>query len=88
MRQAIHKMTGLPARRLGLAGRGVLREGAIADVTVFDPATIIDHATFADPHQFAAGVKHVFVGGTAVLHDGEVTEARPGEVLRNNRAAK
>lgn len=81
-REAIHKMTGLPARRLALPDRGVLQEGAIADVTVFDPATLIDHATFADPHQFASGVKHVFVAGEAVLHEGDVTGARPGHVLR------
>ncbi len=84
MREAIHKMTGLPARRLALADRGVLQEGAIADVTVFDPATIIDHATFADPHQFASGVQHVFVAGEAVLRDGAVTGARPGRVLRKS----
>lgn len=84
MREAIHKMTGLPARRLALADRGVLQEGAIADVTVFDPTTIIDHATFADPHQFASGVQHVFVAGEAVLRDGSVTGARPGRVLRKS----
>ena len=80
--QAVHKMTRLPAERLGLDDRGVLREGAVADVTVFDPATIQDHATFEAPHQYATGVQHVFVGGTAVLLDGERTDARPGQVLR------
>lgn len=82
MREAIHKMTSFPARRLGLPDRGVLAQGTVADVTVFDPATITDHATFADPHQFATGVKHVFVSGEAVLRDGEATGGRPGQVLR------
>lgn len=82
LREAIHKMTGLPARRLGLNDRGVLREGAIADLAVFDPATVIDHATFANPHQFATGVRHVVVAGQAALRDGTVTGARPGRVLR------
>jgi dihydroorotase/N-acyl-D-amino-acid deacylase len=82
MPEAIHKMTGFPARRLRLANRGTLEEGAVADVAVFNPDTITDHATFADPHQFASGVEHVFVSGEAVLRDGEVTGARPGRVLR------
>jgi len=87
MRAAIHKMTGLPARRLNLQSRGTLREGAIADIAVFDAETIADHATFADPHQFATGVVHVFVAGQAVLLDGEITGARPGRVLRASEAA-
>jgi dihydroorotase/N-acyl-D-amino-acid deacylase len=86
--EAIHKMTELPARRLGLERRGVLREGAIADIAVLDPTTIIDHATFAQPHQFATGVEHVFVAGEPVLRDAEVTGARPGRVLRAHRTTK
>lgn len=82
MPEAIHKMTGFPARRLRLANRGTLEEGAVADVAVFNPDTITAHATFADPHQFASGVEHVFVSGEAVLRNGEVTGARPGRALR------
>lgn len=79
---AIHKMTGLPATRLGLTDRGFLRPGYHADLVIFDPATVQDHATFAQPHQYATGVRHVFVNGTQVLRDGEPTGARPGAVLR------
>ncbi len=80
--EAVRKMTSLPAERLGLAGRGVLRVGAFADIAVLDPATIQDHATFARPHQYATGVRYVFVNGTTVLRDGKPTGARPGRVLR------
>jgi dihydroorotase/N-acyl-D-amino-acid deacylase len=82
LQTAIHKMTGFPAQRLGLAKRGVLREDAIADIAVFDPVAITDQATFAEPHQFATGVLYVLVAGEAVLYEGEVTGARPGRVLR------
>ena len=81
LEKAIHKMTSLPAARLGLEDRGILRPGAIADVVVFDPTAITDLATFAQPHQYATGVEHVFVAGEAVLLDGEVTGARPGHAL-------
>ena len=69
--EAVRKMTSLPAQRFGLADRGVLREGAFADLAVFDPDAITDTATFAEPHQYAEGVVHVFVNGQAVLLDGE-----------------
>ena len=82
LEEAVRKMTSLPAARLGLDGRGVLQEGALADVVVFDPDAITDHATFASPHQYATGVRHVFVAGEAVLLDGDVTGARPGRALR------
>ncbi len=81
--EAIRKMTSLPARRLGLDDRGVLRPGAVADVVVFDPAAVADHATFASPHQYATGVRHLFVAGQAVLRDGTPTGARPGRALRH-----
>lgn len=81
--EAIRKMTSLPAQRLGLSARGVLRVGAFADLAVLDPATIIDHATFAEPHQYATGVRHVFVNGQAVLLAGAITGARPGRTLRS-----
>ena len=80
---AIHKITRLPADRIGLSDRGRIEVGAIADVAVLDPATVIDRATFADPHQYAEGVEHVLVAGEAVLLDGEMTGARPGRVLRS-----
>lgn len=79
---AIHKMSRLPADRLGMTERGRIAEGAIADVAVLDPATVIDVATFDNPHQYAKGMHHVFVSGEAVMLDGEMTGARPGRVLR------
>jgi dihydroorotase/N-acyl-D-amino-acid deacylase len=80
---AIHKMTRLPADRIGLSDRGRITVGAIADIAVLDPERIIDKATFEDPHQYAEGVHDVFVSGEAVLLDGEMTGARPGKVLRS-----
>jgi N-acyl-D-amino-acid deacylase len=82
LEEAIRKLSGLPAENLGLDRRGRLRAGFFADVVVFDPAVIQDHATFAEPHQLATGVQHVFVNGEAVLTDGEHTDARPGRVVR------
>lgn len=79
---AIYKMTRMPADRIGLSDRGRIEVGAIADITIFDPATIIDRATFENPHQYAEGVHYLWVAGEAVLQDGEMTEARPGRVLR------
>ena len=81
MSDAIHRLSGLPASNLGLDHRGFLKEGMFADVVVFDPATITDHATFDRPHQYATGVKHVFVNGVQVIKDGEHTGAKPGRAL-------
>lgn len=78
---AIHKLAGLPAANLGLADRGLLKPEFFADVVVFDPAKIQDHATFAEPHQYATGMSHVFVNGTQVLSDGEHTGAKPGQAV-------
>lgn len=78
---AVYRLSGLPARNLRLADRGRLAPGYFADVVVFDPATIADHATFAEPHQYATGVKHVFVNGVQVLRDGEHTGAKPGRAV-------
>lgn len=80
--EAIRRLAALPADTLKLDRRGRLREGFFADVVVFDPDTIQDHATFAQPHQYATGVRHVFVNGTAVLRDGKHTGATPGQVVR------
>jgi len=80
---AIHKITRLPADRIGLADRGRIEIGAIADIAVLDPATVIDKATFENPHQYAGGAHHVFVAGEAVLLRGEMTGARPGSILKS-----
>ena len=81
LEDAIRRMTGFPAANLKLDRRGLLRVGNFADVTVFDPLTIRDHATYEDPHRYATGVSHVLVNGTPVLRDGEHTGARPGRVV-------
>ncbi len=78
---AVHKMSGMPARRLQLAGRGVLAVGAYADVVVFDPDTVLDRATFVDPYRYPSGIRHVFVNGVSVIKDAEHTGALPGRVL-------
>jgi N-acyl-D-aspartate/D-glutamate deacylase len=78
---AVHKMTGLPARRLRLADRGVLRPGARADVVVFDPAHIGDPATYEEPHRYAVGIDWVLVNGRVVIERGAHTGALPGRVL-------
>lgn len=83
--EAIRKMTSLPAHRLGLDDRGILQEGAYADLVVLNPATVIDHATFEAPHQYATGVEHVIVNGQLALRDGEPTGTRPGRVLRHEK---
>ncbi|MDZ7643461.1 MAG: D-aminoacylase [Woeseiaceae bacterium] len=80
--EAIRRMTSLPAYNTGLRGRGLLASDYFADVVVFNPDTIIDHATFENPHQYATGVEHVFVNGVQVLQDGEHTGATPGRVVR------
>ena len=82
LEDAVRKLTWLPARTLKLRGRGLVMEGAFADLVVFDPATVADHATFEDPHQLATGFDHVLVNGTPVLVDGEHTGATPGRVVR------
>jgi N-acyl-D-amino-acid deacylase len=79
--EAIRRLSALPATNLGLDHRGFLKEGMFADVVVFDPATIADHATFEKPQQYATGVKHVFVNGAQVIKDGEHTGAKPGRAL-------
>jgi len=83
LQTAIHKGTRLPADRIGLIDRGRIEVGAVADVTVLDPATVIDTATFENPHRYAEGVHHVLVAGEAVLLNGDMTGARPGRVLRS-----
>jgi N-acyl-D-aspartate/D-glutamate deacylase len=84
LEEGVHRMTGMSARRFGLADRGELRAGAFADVVVFDPARIADVATYADPHHPPAGIAHVLVNGTPVVRDGAHTGARPGRALRKH----
>jgi N-acyl-D-amino-acid deacylase len=82
---AVHKMTGLPASRFGLTGRGTVAKGAYADLAVFDPETVIDRATFAEPTLPAAGIAHVFVNGRPVWSDGKSSGERPGRALRRQK---
>ncbi|HEY6853809.1 MAG TPA: D-aminoacylase [Gemmatimonadales bacterium] len=79
---AVRKMTSLPAQRVGLKERGLLKPGFFADITVFDPDSVADRATFENPHQPSAGVRYVLVNGTLVLDHGKLTAARPGRGLR------
>jgi len=82
LEDAVRKMTSLPAQKLGLRDRGLLRPGAFADITVFDPGKVIDRATFDAPHQFSEGVVEVFVNGTLVVDQGKITGRLPGRILR------
>lgn len=79
---AIRSMTSLPAAVFGMKDRGVIREGAAADIAVFDPARVRDRATYTDPHQMAEGMDYVLVNGVPVISEGRFTDARPGKVLR------
>jgi N-acyl-D-aspartate/D-glutamate deacylase len=82
LEEAVRKLTSLPARNLRLVDRGVLVPGSFADIVVFDPDRIQDHATYDDPHRYATGMHHVAVNGTLVLRGGEHTDALPGRVVR------
>jgi dihydroorotase/N-acyl-D-amino-acid deacylase len=82
LEEAIRKMTSRPATRVGLQDRGILRVGMKADVTVFDPATVRDVSTFADPNHYSVGITHVLVNGRAVVAEGRITDERPGRALR------
>ncbi len=82
LQEAVRRLTSFPAGNLGIKDRGLVRPGMIADLAIFDPATIADKATFDNPQQFAVGMHHVFVNGQAVLLNGEMTNARPGRAVR------
>ena len=82
LEQAIRKMTSLPAGKIGLKCRGILREGFWADVVIFDQAVIKDQATFDDPHQYPKGIEYVIVNGQVVVDHGRLTGVRPGKILR------
>jgi N-acyl-D-amino-acid deacylase len=81
LEMAIHRMTGLPARVFGLGERGLIGEGMIADLVLFDPDEVIDRATFTTPMQHSAGIQHVMVAGEMVFEGGADTGARPGQIL-------
>ncbi len=82
LEDAVRKMTSQAAIRVGITDRGLLRPGMLADLVVFDPATVADQATFEQPNRYSTGVRHVFVNGKAVVADGAITNARPGRPLR------
>ena len=82
LEEAVRRLTTLPASNLKITKRGALKNGYFADVVVFDPATIQDHATFEKPHQLSTGVRDMFVNGVAVLRNGAHTGAKPGVVVR------
>jgi N-acyl-D-amino-acid deacylase len=85
LEDAVHRMTGAPAARLGLKRRGLLRDGFAADVVVFDPARVRANATYDEPRQFPDGIEHVIVNGALVVEDGRHTGAAPGRALRRGR---
>jgi len=86
LEDAVRKLSGYPAERFGLADRGVVREGAVADLVLFDPQTICDRATYENPHQLSVGIEHVLVGGVAIIAGGRPVEnlgpELPGRALR------
>jgi N-acyl-D-aspartate/D-glutamate deacylase len=88
LEEAVRRMTSAPAELLGLAGRGRIAPGMMADLVVFNPATVADRATFEAPHQYPVGIPHVFVRGVAVVRAGAVTGARPGVVLRGRGTSR
>ena len=83
--EGIHRMTGMPARKFGLVDRGFIKQGFFADLVIFDPARIVDTATYADPRRYPKGLSHVIVNGITVVREGRHTGARPGRALRRNR---
>jgi N-acyl-D-amino-acid deacylase len=87
LEDAVRKMTSLPAQTFGFRDRGLVREGMVADLVIFDEAAVADPSTFESPHQYAAGFNYVIVGGEAVLEEGALTKARPGAALRGAGAA-
>jgi N-acyl-D-amino-acid deacylase len=82
LEEAIRKMTGAAAARLGLRQRGTIRDGNLADLVVFDPATVRSNATYDEPRRFPTGIEHVIVNGALVVRDGEHTGATPGRAIR------
>jgi N-acyl-D-aspartate/D-glutamate deacylase len=83
LEEAVRKMTSIPAQRLGLSDRGILRDGMKADIVMFDPDQVAARATFDNPKQFPAGIDYVIVNGQLVVDQGEHTGALPGRALRS-----
>jgi N-acyl-D-amino-acid deacylase len=88
LEDAVRKMTSLPAQTFGFRDRGLVREGMVADLVIFDEALVADPSTFESPHQYAAGFQYVIVGGQAVLDEGGITKARPGAALRGQGTSR
>ncbi|HKS36448.1 MAG TPA: amidohydrolase family protein, partial [Verrucomicrobiae bacterium] len=86
LEEAVRRMTSLPATTFGIKDRGLLREGAWADMVVFDPARVREEATFNDPHHYATGFAAVLVNGVVVVKEDRHTDARPGKTLHLNSA--
>jgi N-acyl-D-aspartate/D-glutamate deacylase len=86
LEDAVRKMTSLNAAKAGLLDRGLLRVGCFADVSIFDPSTVIDHATYVDPFQYSSGILYLLVNGQMVLDQGRHTQAHPGRALRRPRS--
>ena len=84
LEEAVRKMTSMPAQRFGILDRGLVRPGMRADITVFDPDTVIDKATYQDPHQFPEGIEYVVVNGRVTVDDGKYTGALAGKTLRKS----
>ena len=85
LQSALRKMTSIPAERLGLTDRGYLKEGMKADITIFNPETVIDKSTFVDPHHYPEGIEYVIVNGQLTIQEGVLTEKRGGRVLRKGK---
>ena len=84
LEDAVRRFTSRPATRMGIADRGLLRPGFKADVTIFDLAAVADRSTYTDPNHYSEGIRHVLVNGRAVVSDGKITDARPGQVVRGH----
>ncbi len=82
LQEAVRKMTSMPARKIGLEDRGLLRKGMVADITIFDADEILDQATFTEPHRFPRGIRYVIVSGEVVVERNEHTGSLPGKALR------
>ena len=85
LEEAVRKSTSLPAWILRLQDRGVIAEGKIADIVIFDPEKIQDHATFTSPLRYSTGIDYMLVGGELVIENGAITGKKPGEVIRHKK---